>query len=38
MLHAKFQHHQTSGSDKEDFKVFFFYHKYGHGSHLGHMT
>ena len=35
MLHAKFQDHRTSGSGKEDFKVFTIY---GHGGHLGHVT
>ena len=36
MLHAKFQHHRTSGSGEEDFfKVLTIY---GHGGHLGHVT
>ena len=36
MLHAKFQDHKTSGSEREFFlKVFTIY---GRGSHLGHVT
>ena len=36
MLHAKFQDHRTSGSEKRRFfKVFTIY---GHGDHLGHVT
>ena len=36
MLHAKFQHHRTSGSGEEDFqKVFTIY---GRGGHLDHVT
>ena len=34
MLRAKFQDHQTSGSEK-DFNVFTIY---GYGGHLGHVT
>ena len=36
MLHVKFQDHTTSGSIVEHFKG--FYHIYGHGGHLGHVT
>ena len=36
MLHAKFQVHVSSGSGEEIFKG--FYHIYGHGGHLGHVT
>ena len=36
MLHAKFQDHRTSDSGKEVFIA--FYHIYGRGVHLGHVT
>ena len=36
MLHAKFQNHRPSGSEKVDFWRFFGI--YGHGGHLGHVT
>ena len=32
MLHAKFQDHRTSSSEKKIFTI------YGHGGHLGHET
>ena len=36
MLHTKFHGNQPAGSGEEDFKGFF--HIYGHGGHLGHVT
>ena len=35
MLHAKFQNRKSSGSGKEDLKVFAIY---SHRGHLGHVT
>ena len=35
MLHAKFQDHRTSSSEKKIFKKFTIY---GHGGHLGRVT
>ena len=37
MLHAKFQNHRPSGSEEEDFYLYFFA-IYSHGGHLGHVT
>ena len=36
MLHAKFQNRRLSGSEEDDFKIFFAI--YSHGGHLGHVT
>ena len=36
MLHTKFRGNRPTGSGEEDFKRVFT--KYGHGSHLGHVT
>ena len=36
MLHTKFHGNQPAGSGEEDFERVFT--RYGHGSHLGHVT
>ena len=36
MLHTKFHGNRPTGSRDEDFRG--FYHIYGRGSHLGHVT